>query len=136
MDVKYCSSCGASTKDLPSGIDVFGIIAYSTGLIVSFGFVGGVIGLAIAFASLTMDSAFASSGLIGLLLIMMFVGIGAVVGAAIGIVGSIIIGLKSTPKKTKGAYFKIIGIPIIIVLIIVLWIFTPISIPNNPIFLA
>ena len=103
------------------GTDVFGIIAYSTGLIVGFGSVGAVIGLVIAFA--TMSSEMASAGLIGLLIIMLIVGIGAVVGAAIGIVISIIIGLKSTPNKTKGDYFKIIGIPFTIVLIIVLWIF-------------
>ena len=64
-----------------------------SGLIVSFGCVGGVIGLAIAFASLSISDHQGTTGLIALLLIMMFVGIGAVVGAAIGIVGSIIIRL-------------------------------------------
>ncbi len=106
------------------GIDVFGIIAYSTGLIVGFGSVGAVIGLGIAFA--TMSSEMASAGLIGLLIIMLIGGIGMVVGAAIGIVVAIIIGLKSTPNKTKGDYFKIIGIPLAIVLIIVLWFYVPI----------
>ena len=102
------------------GINVFAIIAYSTGLIFGFGFAGAVIGSVIAFA--TMSSEMASAGIIGLLIIIMVGGIGMVVGAAIGIVVAIIIGLKSTPNKTKGDYFKIIGIPLIIVLIIVLWI--------------
>ena len=106
------------------GIDVFGIIAYSTGLIVGFGCVGGVIGLVIAFA--TMSSEMANYGLIGFLIIMMIGGIGMVVGAAIGIVVAIIIGLKSTPNKTKGDYFKIIGIPLAIVLIIILLVYVPI----------
>ena len=102
------------------GINVFAIIAYSTGLIFGFGFAGAVIGSVIAFA--TMSSEMASAGIIGLLIIIMVGGIGMVVGAAIGIVVAIIIGLKSTPNKTKGDYFKIIGIPLIIVLFIVLWI--------------
>jgi hypothetical protein len=110
-----------------SGIDVFGIIvhlAYSTVLIAGFGSAGAVIGLVIAFV--TMSSEMANYGLIGFLIIMMVGGIGAVVGAAIGIVVAIIIGLISTPNKTKGDYFKIIGIPFFIVLIIVLWISLPI----------
>ena len=112
------------------GINVFAIIAYSTGLIVGFGSVGAVIGLVIAFA--TMFSEMANYGLIGFLIIALIGGIGMAVGAAIGIVVAIIIGLKSTPNKTKGDYFKIIGIPLAIVLIIVLWVYVPILRDEKP----
>ena len=142
MDAQFCTSCGASIKDLQiprylrdlpplypdqpkkrSGVNVFGSIAYSSVLIIGFGFAGGAIALFIAFS--TMASELSAYGLIGLFMIMFYGGMGMVAGGVIGIVVAIIIGLISTPNKTKSDYFKIIGVPLITAVLIIVLLIGP-----------
>jgi MFS family permease len=116
-DDQFCGGCGKQLqRKQSSGVNVSALIAHSAWLIFVFGGVGTAIGIIVASS---MFSEMVGSGIIGLFIIMMVIGMGMVGGIAIGAVVAIVIGLISQPHTTKWDYLKIIGTPLIIPLIIV-----------------
>ena len=127
----FCIQCGtrlrlSSPSDPPltasksSRPTFFSVLAISTGTILVFGIIGLVIG---AVVGLRYFAGADTQGLGGLnFLFAAFTGLsimvgGGVIGGGIGAMVGIVISLKSFPNKTKGDYFRVIGAPLLVILV-------------------
>ena len=125
---QFCTNCGDEFKR--PGLNFFSILGISGGSILSISVVGGIIGTIVGVIYVSSSSDFQDDGsgvatFFAFLIVLLFLGGGALVGAILGAIVGIVISLRSIPNKTKGDYFRVIGVPLLIFSVIFILLFGP-----------
>ena len=126
---QFCVGCGTRlTASKSSRPNFFSVLAISVGSILSISVVGGIIGTIVGVIYVSSSSDFQDDGsglayFFAFLIVLVFLGGGALLGAILGVIVGIVISLKSIPNKTKGDYFRVIGAPLLVILVATLLIF-------------
>ena len=97
-------NCGDEFKR--PGLNFFSILGISGGSILSISVVGGIIGTIVGVIYVSSSSDFQDDGsgvatFFAFLIVLLFLGGGALVGAILGAIVGIVISLRSIPNKTK-----------------------------------
>ena len=123
---QFCTNCGDEFKR--PGLNFFSILGISGGSILSISVVGGIIGTIVGVIYASSDFQNDGSGVatfFAFLIVLVFLVGGALVGAILGAIVGIVISLRSIPNKTKGDYFRVIGVPLLIFSVIFIWFVFP-----------
>jgi hypothetical protein len=128
----FCMQCGiklrlSSPSDPPltasksSRPTFFSVLAISIGTILVFGLIGLVIGAVVGIRYFAgEDTQGDNSGLYFLFAVLgglMIMVSGGVIGGGIGAMVGIVISLIKFPNKTNGDYFRVIGAPLLVILV-------------------
>ena len=122
----FCVNCGTKLPLNPpkrlsnnhTQINFISLLATTSLTIFGLGFIGLIIGAIITFSVMPLDE-MATMGIVGILILMFFTGLGGVVGGAIGAVISVGIGFSRIANKTTGDYIRVILAPILIIFLFV-----------------